>query len=119
MTTYRLGEQVYFDLAEIERYTRLTYGEIQVDTYMSSIYAGFAKIATHPEIGEIRKSRTLPFLMAPVTDHHYAVYHVEDDAVIFLAVLHGRQNIEEIIRRISPALEKEISKIMARTLEVC
>jgi hypothetical protein len=54
--------------------------------------------------------------MVPV-EKHFAVYKVLDKGIAVATVLHGRRNIEAIIRDMAPALEAEINEIEKRTSE--
>lgn len=115
MPSFFLTRQAFHDLARIENYTVDTHGQRQADTYIRELYESFSKIARNPQIGVLRQYRSAPFLMAPVSEHHYAIYHEVGGKVVIVTVLHSRQNIETILQRIGPALEKEISEILKDT----
>ncbi|MBP0016205.1 MAG: type II toxin-antitoxin system RelE/ParE family toxin [Cyanobacteria bacterium SBLK] len=99
-------------MVAIESYTAERYGAEQAENYLNELYDGFGRIVADPRIGERRRNRTDPFLMASISNYHFAIYHVEGDRIIILTVLHGRQDIETIMQRIRPALTDEINAIL-------
>lgn len=95
------------DLFEIEQYSLQKWGDAQTELYMSELYDAFKQIATQPETGHIRQDRSFPFLMAPALKH-FAIYKTVDNGIIIATVLHGKQNIEGILKSIAYKLTKEI-----------
>ncbi|VFM96216.1 MAG: hypothetical protein BECKG1743F_GA0114225_101368 [Candidatus Kentron sp. G] len=77
---------------------------------MADLYRAFGRMSEEPQIGELRLHRSFPFLMAPAKQH-FAVYKPLKQGIIIATVLHGRRNIESILRNIGPSLAAEIAKI--------
>ena len=105
-----LTRRAYRDLLAIEDYSLGKWGETQTDLYMSELYEAFANIARKPEIGRLRQDRSYPFYMAQAR-LHFAIYKPVTDGVIIATVLHGRQDIETIIRNMTVTLAHEIKEM--------
>ncbi len=113
MPKFYLTRKANIDLFAIESYSIQQWGEQRAKQYMEDMYVAFKNIAQNPETGQVRFHRSMPFLMAP-TEQHFTIYRPFKKNVIIATVLHGRRNIEAIIRDMAPALEAEINEIEKR-----
>ncbi len=89
--TYRLSNQCVADLKDIFRYTAEQFGSEQAAQYHASLEALFASLGRRPQMGRTRQDideRTRSF----VHQSHVVFYEIEDDMVLILRVLHGRQD---------------------------
>lgn len=114
MSKFFLTRRASIDLLDIEEYSLRKWGEDQTDSYMSDLYREFSKIASKPEVGKLRYDRSYPFYMAPVRNH-FAIYKSTDSGIIIATILHGRQDIENIVRNMAVTLSKEILDIENQT----
>jgi len=110
MSKFFLTRRANFDLLDIEDHSLRKWGEGQTDLYMNDLYLKFAEIAKNPDIGKLRYDRSFPFYMASVREH-FAIYKTFDDRIIIATVLHGRQNIEGIVRNMAVTLSQEIQRL--------
>ena len=113
MSKFFLTRRTTIDLLEIEDYSLRKWGEDQTDNYMKDLYRKFAEIAKKPGVGKLRYNRSFPFYMAPAREH-FAIYKPVEAGIIIATVLHGRQNIERIIRNMTVTLSREIEDIEGR-----
>ena len=113
MAKFFLTRRAGLDLLEVEEFSMEKWGEPQSGIYMSELYEAFDKISENPGIGKIRQHRAFPFYMAPAGSH-FAIYKPFKDGVIIAKVVHGRQNIEAIIRRMSHKMASEIEEMERR-----
>ncbi len=107
MANFFLARRANIDLLDIEDYSLRKWGEDQTEIYMNGLYYAFAEIAKKPEIGKLRYDRSFPFYMAPARQH-FAIYKPLEVGIIIATVLHGRQNIESIVRNMATTLASEI-----------
>ncbi len=110
MSKFYLTRTANLDLLNIEKYSEKEWGRAQTAQYMKDIFGAFGKIAQNPELGQLRFQRSAPFLMAPVRQH-YAIYKAVQQGIIIATILHGRRNIEAVIRDMAPVLAQEITEI--------
>jgi toxin ParE1/3/4 len=110
MSKFFLTRRANIDLLDIEDYSLRTWGEDQTDVYMNDLYRTFSQITKKPEIGKLRFDRSFPFYMAPAKQH-FAIYKPFEDGIIIAPVLHGRRNIETIVRNMAVTLASEIRDI--------
>jgi len=113
MSKFYLTRRANTELFAIESSSTLQWGEERAVQYMDDIYGAFKRISQNPETDQVRFHRSMPFLMAPA-EQHFAIYKVFKKGIIIATVLHGRRNIEAIIRDMAPALEAEINEIEKR-----
>ena len=113
MSKFFLTRRANIDLLEIEEYSLRKWGEEQTDIYMDDLYQKFAEIAKRPEVGRLRYDRSFPFYMAPAREH-FVIYKPMDKEIIIATVLHGRRNMEAIVRNMSVTLSREILDIEGR-----
>ena len=110
MSKFYLTRRANTELFAIEDYSIKQWGEKRAAQYMNDLYAAFKATSQNPEAGQIRFHISLPFLMTPA-EQHFAIYKPFKKGIIIATVLHGRRNIETIIRDMAPALEAEINEI--------
>ncbi|MEQ8473653.1 MAG: type II toxin-antitoxin system RelE/ParE family toxin [Marinoscillum sp.] len=113
MSKFFLTRRSNIDLLEIEDYSLRKWGEDQTGIYMDDLYRRFAEIAKNPDVGKLRYNRSFPFYMAPAREH-FAIYKTIDAGIIIATVLHGRQNIEGIVRNMAVTLSREIQGLEDR-----
>lgn len=111
MSKFYLTLRANTDLLEIENYSTEKWGKKRSDQYMKDVYSSFKSISKNPEIGRVHLHRSLPFLMAPI-QRHFVIYKTFEKGIVIATVLHGRRNIENIIRDMPQDLEAEINRIM-------
>lgn len=110
MATYYLTERAAIHLRDIYTYTVDQWGEKQAERYMQGIIRHLQKIAANPEIGKMRRNRSMPFLMA-VAEKHYVIYRECEEGIIVASLLHSKRDIESIIQQIGLPLALEIQEI--------
>lgn len=110
MTEFFLTRRANIDLIDIEEFSLRKWGIDQTELYMNDLYHAFAEIAKNPETGRLRHDRSFPFYMSPAR-LHFAVYKPVDKGIIIATVLHGRRNIEIIVRNMAVTLASEIQNI--------
>nr|VFJ91718.1 MAG: toxin ParE1/3/4 [Candidatus Kentron sp. LFY]VFJ94234.1 MAG: toxin ParE1/3/4 [Candidatus Kentron sp. LFY] len=110
MADFYITNRARFHMLEIEERSTSDWGETRTKRYMSDLLAAFQKIADDPKVGNVRKHRLEPFLMAPA-EQHYAIYAETEKGIVIAAVLHKRRDIEAIIRDIGPTLDREIENL--------
>ena len=110
MSGFFLTRRANIDLLEIEDYSFRKWGEDQTEIYMNDLYKQFSEMAKKPALGKLKYDRSFPFCMVRAREH-YAIYKPIDDGIIIATVLHGRRNIETIVRNMGLTLAKEILDI--------
>ncbi len=110
---YFLTRRAASDLRNIHRYSIDQWGDKRADKYVNDIIKTLQKTSKNPEHGGLRQYRSLPFLMV-LAEQHFVIYRAFEKGIIVATVLHGRRNIEAIIRDMAPALESEINDIEKR-----
>ena len=111
MSKFFLTRRANIDLLEIEDYSLRKWGEDQTDIYMEGLYERFEEIAKKPDVGTLRYNRSFPFYMAPAKEH-FVIYKLIGEGIIIATILHGRQNIESIVRNMAVTLSREIQDIV-------
>jgi len=107
MANFFLTRRANMDLLDIEDYSLRKWGEDQAEIYMNDLYYAFGEVAKKPEIGKLRYDRSFPFYMAPARQH-FAIYKPLEMGIIIATVLHGRRNMESIVRNMATTLASEI-----------
>lgn len=107
MAKFFLTRRATIDLIDIEEYSLRKWGEEQTDSYMTALYQAFGDMARKPEIGLVRSDRSFPFYMSPAKQH-FAIYKPVESGIIIATILHGRRNIETIVRNMAITLAHEI-----------
>jgi toxin ParE1/3/4 len=110
MAKFFLTRRANIDLLDIEEFSFRKWGENQTEKYINELYQSFAQIAKKPEVGKLRKERSFPFYMMSVKQH-FVIYKIIDTGIIIATILHGRRNIENIVRNMSESLADEIQNI--------
>lgn len=86
------------DLASIEEYTRMNWGEKKADVYIDLLEQAISNILTNPEIGVIRpdiaeNSRYLP------EQSHLIFYRIAENEIVILAIPHSSMAIDKYLER--------------------
>lgn len=89
MTGYRLSDEADRRLAEIYRYSLVTFGEAQADKYFTSLHEVFETLARNPELGrhfhEYRRHEH---------QSHVVFYKSEEPGILIVQVLHRSEEAE-------------------------
>lgn len=80
------------DLADLRRYTFDTFGEKQVDAYLSKLAEGIQRIRDMPGIGR-RHDEVPDDLLLVNVEQHYLVYQQVDDQIYIVRILFARSNV--------------------------
>lgn len=94
MPTYFLSKDANKELENILFYTKIQWGDKQLEKYASQIYEMFDRLLENPDIviqadyifGEVRK--------IPV-NRHIIFYQVQSGNIYILRILHSSMDIEE------------------------
>jgi toxin ParE1/3/4 len=97
-------------LRDIHAQSSERWGETTANRYMDEIYAALRKIAANPDLGKLRKPRSIPFSMVPV-GKHFVVYDRFEKGVVVLTLLHRHRDIEHIIAVMKPDFFAEIEAV--------
>jgi toxin ParE1/3/4 len=95
MANYRTTPQSDKDIESILFYTRLSWGEKQMEKYAQEIYQTLDRVALLPEIGSLASFLTNN-IRKILVGKHLIFYQVQDDTVWILRVLDSNMDIEEI-----------------------
>ncbi len=71
MADFFLTHRAMRDLLEIEAYSLEAFGAARTRRYMDDLYRVFNNLAENPNLGNLRRHRSEPFLMAPAGQHCY------------------------------------------------
>ena len=77
-------------------YGEASFGAAQSHKYLEEMRFLFDLLAAHPFMARERSEIGIPIRMHRYQSHHI-VYRIEDDDVVIVRVLHGRQDWEQII----------------------
>jgi toxin ParE1/3/4 len=110
MNNFYLTRRAFTDIQKIYAYSQTQWGESKADQYIANIYKAFNKLANISNPGELRKTRSTPFLMYPC-DRHYIVYETFNDGIIIITILHQVRNIENIIQEFGSTFFDEIESL--------
>ncbi len=116
MANFYLVRRAFLDIQEIYDYSFERWGESTADQYIDNLYKTFEKISKTPELGDLRKSRSIPFLMFPA-EKHYVVYEPFQDGIILITLLHQVRDIENIIQEFGSGFYDEISLLKNEMLK--
>ena len=100
MANFFLTHRAMRDVLEIEAYSLNTFGPSRTHRYMDDLYRVFNNLTENPNLGQLRRHRSEPFLMAPA-GQHFVIYQISDQGIIIVTLLHGRRNIEGILDRLA------------------
>lgn len=112
MNNFYLTRRALLDIKTIYEYSLKTWGEKQAGEYTGALYSNFNKISNKPELGNLRKKRSTPFLMFP-SGNHYIIYELFKDGIIIITVIHQVRNIENIVTEFGSVFYKEIEDLKA------
>ncbi len=105
-----LTRQALRMLLDIHTRSIKQWGEATADRYVADLYAVMNKVAAEPSLGNLRKQRSLPFLMVPA-GKHFVVYDCIKTGVVVVTLLHQQRDIEHIIADMEPKFLAEIEAI--------
>lgn len=94
--TYRVTRQADQDIVAIYSWSVRNFGQSQAERYYIDLCLAFDLIAANPLL-----SRERPEIDPPVRLYscrsHLIVYRIDQDGVLILRVLHGRQDWERVL----------------------
>jgi len=108
--SFHLTRRAILDLKSIYIYSVKNWGEEIAEKYLDEIYEVFLSLVENPDAGKIWKKRAFPFRMVPA-GKHFAVYGLHKNQIVIITVLHGNQNIENILHQEMQSLIDEIESI--------
>lgn len=91
LTHYRLTPAANADLEDIWLYTARNWSADQADRYTEALEDAFGALLGMPEIARERHEFNPPVRIHP-SAQHVIVYRIQNDRLIILRVLGGRQN---------------------------
>lgn len=91
MKSLRLAPQAQADLAEIERYSRETWGDQQTTRYLEGLKLRFEQIALWPELGA-ECGEVLAGVRRTTIGSHVIFYEDGPDFVLVDRILHRRMD---------------------------
>jgi toxin ParE1/3/4 len=92
MAVYKLSPKAAADLEGIYEYTILQFGLAQAQDYLTGLHRLFYTLADHPMYGR-SASQLAPELRRAEYQSHVIFYQPQDDGVLIVRVLHGRQDV--------------------------
>ncbi len=99
--TYRTTRQADADIVDIYLWGCREFGRHQAELYHQGLAATFDLIAAHPRMARERPEFNPPVRLHPYQSH-LIVYMLDDDGVLIVRVLHGRQEWEACLTTIEP-----------------
>jgi toxin ParE1/3/4 len=100
MADFFLTHRAMRDLLEIEAYSLEAFGAARTRRYMDDLYKVFNNLAENPNLGNLRRHRSEPFLMAPA-GQHFVIYQISGQGIMIITLLHARRDIEGILDRLA------------------
>lgn len=116
MSNFHLTRRAFMDIDDIYETSVMCWGENVAKHYIGDLYQNFKQIANKSELGELRKARSVPFLMSPARKH-FVIYEKYKNDIIVVTVLHKVRDIEGIIRKLGPSFKEEIKQLKKRLAE--
>lgn len=116
MRHFYLTRRAFLDIQNIYDFTSEHWGDAQAESYVSTLYEDFQKIAYNIDLGKPRLERSDPFLMYP-SGKHYIVYEPYKDGVIIITILHQMRNIETIIQEFGSTFYNEIEALKKQIIQ--
>lgn len=107
MNNFYFTRRALQDIQSIYEYSLQNWGELKANEYVEDFYKVFDKLANNVHFGELRKNRSIPFLMYP-SGKHYIVYEPFKDGIIIITLLHQIRNIENILQEFGSTFYNEI-----------
>jgi toxin ParE1/3/4 len=93
VTSYKLAEDADTDLQNIYLYTLENWGEQQAEIYINGLFARFATLASHPEMGRLRTE--LGKNIRSFVHKRHVVYYIKmTEGVGISRVLHASMDVE-------------------------
>ena len=93
MVNFQLTELAKQDLRLIGRYTQITWGREQRNTYLAKIDAAFQLLAMEPQLGKSCDDLLAGYRKYPV-GKHLIFYRQSADRLEIIRILHQRMDIE-------------------------
>ena len=93
MVNFHLTELAKQDLRSIGRYTQITWGRAQRNTYLAKIDAAFQLLAMEPQLGKSCDDLLAGYRKYPV-GKHLIFYRQSADRLEIIRILHQRMDIE-------------------------
>ena len=116
MQKFYFTPRSYLNIEEIYHLSKISWGPKTADQYIEGLYKTFAIIAKNPELGNLRKLRSEPFLIYP-SRKHFIVYERISHGIVIITILHQARNIERIIRDFGSDFAEEIKEITGKNYE--
>lgn len=111
MGKYRLTEEAFRQLEEIEERSLENFSQADTEKYMAEIYKGFQRAADSPSQDHARAKRSDPFSMQPAGANHFAVYNRFGDDIIIGAIFGQSMNIENEIEETKARVAASIERV--------
>ncbi|MGH7088411.1 MAG: type II toxin-antitoxin system RelE/ParE family toxin [Stellaceae bacterium] len=99
--SYRTTRQADADIIDIYLWGCHEFGQRQAEQYHNGLAATFDLIAAHPRMARERSEFNPPVRLHPYQSH-LIVYMLDDDGVLIVRVLHGRQEWEACLTTTEP-----------------
>jgi toxin ParE1/3/4 len=93
MVNFQLTELAKQDLRLIGRYTQITWGREQRNTYLAKIDAAFQLLAMEPQLGKSCDELRVGYRKYPV-GRHLIFYRQSANSLEIIRILHQRMDIE-------------------------
>jgi toxin ParE1/3/4 len=94
--TYRTTRQADQDIIDLYVRGALDFGAAQAERYYQGLIATFGLLAKNPRIARERTEFNPPVRAHPYQSH-LIVYVLQDDGIVIVRVLHGRQEWERYL----------------------
>lgn len=111
-TRFHLTRRAALDLRDIYDRSHDQWGEKTARGYIAKLYAAMGSLKADDDRAKQREGRSLPFRMIPA-EKHFIVYEIIDNVPVVITLLHGRRDIESIIRDFMSDFLFEIAALRA------
>ena len=91
MPDYRLSVAAEEDIGALFRFSEVTFGPRQTDTYMDGLVRSFQKLAQTPGIGRSAEDLRFGFFRFRYQSH-MIFYTIEPERIVIQRVLHARMD---------------------------
>ena len=96
---HRLAQEAEVDLDDIWLYIAKESGSMDAaDRLVDSLTERFWLLARYPYIGRTRDEDLRPGLRSFPVGSYLIIYRIEDEDVVILRVLHGKRNVQALLR---------------------
>lgn len=92
---YRFTREARADVRDIRRYTAQQWGEHRRDLYVAQLQAGFARLASYPELGQERSELAAGCRAARIAQH-IVYYRIVETELVISRVLHSSMDVTGI-----------------------